>query len=57
MTRFHTPEARKGISEREQHKETLAAAAAGAFQKFQAEINGHYNLLRDVVNKLGIAGR
>lgn len=55
VTRFHTPEARKAISEREQYKETLVAVATKAFQKFQAEISSHYNVLRDVVNKLGIA--
>jgi len=30
--------------------------AAKAFLKFQAEINEHYDILRDVVNKLGVAG-
>jgi DNA mismatch repair ATPase MutS len=30
--------------------------ATKAFSKFQAEINGHYDILRDVVNKLGVAG-
>jgi DNA mismatch repair ATPase MutS len=30
--------------------------ATKAFSKFQAEINGYYDILRDVVNKLGVAG-
>lgn len=55
VTRFHTPEARQRISEREQLKETLQAVSVKAFEKFQAEINAEYGLLRDAVNKLAVA--
>lgn len=33
-----------------------APVATKAFSKFQAEVNGYYDILRDVVNKLGVAG-
>jgi DNA mismatch repair ATPase MutS len=32
------------------------SVAKKAFSKFQAEINGYYDILRGVVNKLGVAG-
>ncbi|KAG8825802.1 Mismatch repair protein msh3 [Serendipita sp. 401] len=55
VTRFHTPEARQNIAQRDQHKEMLQAVSLKAFSKFQEEINGEYGLLRDVINKLGTA--
>lgn len=38
VTRFHTPEIMNFLKEREQHKETLAAAAKRAFQAFQSDV-------------------
>ncbi|KAG8828576.1 Mismatch repair protein msh3 [Serendipita sp. 399] len=55
VTRFHTPDARRSIALRDQHRETLQTVSMQAFHKFQQEINGEYGFLRDAINKLGIA--
>lgn len=45
VARFHTPEIIKFTKEREQHKETLAAAAKRAFQAFQSDISECHSLI------------
>lgn len=51
-SRFHTPEVVKLIRERDQHKESLAAACDLAFAEMLAEIAGHYSQFRDIVTSL-----
>lgn len=43
--RFHSPEIMRMLKEKEQHRETLAAAAKSAFIHFQSEIAQHPELL------------
>jgi DNA mismatch repair protein MSH3 len=55
-TRYHTPEVKKKLQERAQHKEALEMEARKAFSAFLDEIaQGHYGILRNAVNKLAIA--
>jgi DNA mismatch repair protein MSH3 len=48
-SRFHTPEVVKLIRQRDQHKESLAAACDEAFERFMEEIGDHYQMLRDCI--------
>ncbi|KAG9120901.1 Mismatch repair protein msh3, partial [Ceratobasidium sp. 392] len=54
VTRFHTPEVKVKIQERDMYKETLAAEAKKAFNMFLGEIAEHYSVLRNVTMKLAI---
>ena len=51
-SRFHTPAVVRLISERDQHKESLAAACDAAFRDLLSDIGGHYQPLRDTVAAL-----
>ena len=52
LSRFHTPEVIKMIRERDQHKESLAAACDAAFTSLLADIGAKYQELRDCVHSL-----
>lgn len=52
VSRFHTPEVMRMISERDQHREALAAACDKAFKDLLAEISSDYQPLRDAVSSL-----
>jgi DNA mismatch repair protein MSH3 len=52
LSRFHTPEVIRMIRERDQHKESLAAACDVAFANLLAEIASHYQSFRDCVSSL-----
>lgn len=52
LSRFHTPEVVRMISERDQHKEALAAACDSAFRQLLASIAAQYQPLRDAVSAL-----
>ncbi|KAI1083003.1 muts domain V-domain-containing protein [Whalleya microplaca] len=52
LSRFHTPEAVRLISERDQHKEALSAACDAAFTSLLADIAADYQPLRDAVSAL-----
>lgn len=52
VSRFHTPEVLRFISERDQHREALAAACDKAFKDLLAEISSDYQPLRDAVSAL-----
>ncbi|KAG6007413.1 Mismatch repair protein msh3 [Claviceps maximensis] len=53
VSRFHTPEVVGMITERDQHREALAAACDGAFRDLLAEIaSAGYQPLRDAVSAL-----
>lgn len=52
VSRFHTPEVIRLISERDQHKESLAAACDEAFRSLLASIAAAYQPLRDAVSAL-----
>jgi DNA mismatch repair protein MSH3 len=52
LSRFHTPEVRRLISERDQHREALAAACDDAFKTLLASIAEAYQPLRDAVAAL-----
>ena len=53
-SRFHTPEVIKLLRERDQNKESLAAACEEAFTAFLTEISGHYQALRDAIQSLAL---
>ena len=54
--RYHTPEVKKLIQERARYKELLTTEANKAYSAFLEEIaHSHYSLLRDAINKLGVA--
>lgn len=56
LRRYHTPEAKRFIDELSRYKEALNAEANKAFASFLKSIaSDHYSVMRDVVNKLGIA--
>ncbi|KZO95721.1 DNA mismatch repair protein MSH3 [Calocera viscosa TUFC12733] len=55
VTRFHTPEVRRMLEERERHKEGLAAEAEKAYQSFLQEVAENYDLFREATNKLALA--
>lgn len=52
LSRFHTPEVVRMISERDQHKEALAAACDDAFGHLLTSIASQYQPLRDAVSAL-----
>lgn len=52
VSRFHTPEVVRLISERDQHKESLAAACDEAFRALLASIAAAYQPLRDAVSAI-----
>ncbi len=52
VSRFHPPEVVKLIKERDQHKESLAAACDAAFKDLLADISTKYQLFRDTIQNL-----
>jgi DNA mismatch repair protein MSH3 len=52
VTRFHTPEVRRMMQERDQYKESLAAACDAAFMRFLDEVSAKYQDLRDCIQAL-----
>ncbi|KAK4648300.1 Mismatch repair protein msh3 [Podospora bellae-mahoneyi] len=52
VSRFHTPEVIKLISERDQHREALAAACDAAFSALLSSLAAEYQPLRDAVSSL-----
>ncbi|KAH7417418.1 DNA mismatch repair protein msh3 [Cadophora sp. MPI-SDFR-AT-0126] len=52
VSRFHTPEVIRLISERDQHKESLSAACDVAFKTLLSSIAAHYAPLRDAISAL-----
>ncbi|KAF2133939.1 DNA mismatch repair protein MSH3 [Dothidotthia symphoricarpi CBS 119687] len=50
--RFHTPEVKRMLQERDQHKESLAAACDAAFMRLLDDIAAKYQELRDCVHSL-----
>ncbi|KAI1178776.1 muts domain V-domain-containing protein [Nemania sp. FL0916] len=52
LSRFHTPEVVRLISERDQHKEALSAACDAAFADLLRSIAADYQPLRDAVSAL-----
>lgn len=50
--RFHTPEVKRMLQERDQYKESLAAACDAAFKRLLDSISAKYQLLRDCVASL-----
>lgn len=52
LSRFHTPEVVRLISERDQHKESLAAACDQAFRALLTSLSVAYQPLRDAVSAL-----
>ncbi|KAG5659044.1 hypothetical protein KAF25_007597 [Fusarium avenaceum] len=52
VSRFHTPEVLRFITERDQHREALAAACDKAFKDLLASIAADYQPLRDAVSAL-----
>ncbi|CAE6520424.1 unnamed protein product [Rhizoctonia solani] len=56
VTRFHTPQVKAKLHEREVFKETLAVEANKAFNLFLGEVAEHYTILRNVTMKLAVLG-
>ncbi|KAG8691841.1 Mismatch repair protein msh3 [Ceratobasidium sp. 423] len=54
VTRFHTPQVKAKLHEREVFRETLAAEANKAFNLFLGEVAEHYTILRNVTMKLAV---
>ena len=54
LSRFHTPEVIRLVRERDQHKESLAAACDEAFSQLLADISSKYQVFRDCVQALAI---
>ncbi|KAI1101454.1 muts domain V-domain-containing protein [Jackrogersella minutella] len=52
LSRFHTPEVVRLISERDQHKEALSAACDAAFASLLEDLASDYQPLRDAVSSL-----
>ncbi|KAF2281000.1 DNA mismatch repair protein MSH3 [Westerdykella ornata] len=52
VARFHTPEVKRMLQERDQHKENLAAACDKAYYRLLDEISAQYQDLRDCVHSL-----
>ncbi|KAJ4370640.1 Mismatch repair protein msh3 [Neocucurbitaria cava] len=50
--RFHTPEVKRMLQERDQYKESLAAACDAAFKGLLDDISAKYQQLRDCVSSL-----
>jgi DNA mismatch repair protein MSH3 len=54
ILRFHTPEVKRMLQERDQHKESLAAACDAAFMRLLSDISAQYQALRDSVHALAV---
>ena len=54
VSRFHTPEVIKLVRERDQHKESLAAACDTAFVDLLSEIGSKYQSFRDCIQSLAV---
>jgi DNA mismatch repair protein MSH3 len=54
VSRFHTPEVIKLTRERDQHKESLAAACDAAFQDLLSNISSKYQAFRDCIQSLAL---
>jgi DNA mismatch repair protein MSH3 len=54
VSRFHPPEVIKLMRERDQHKESLAAACDEAFKDLLSEISQKYQLFRDTIQNLAV---
>ncbi|KIX07067.1 uncharacterized protein Z518_05044 [Rhinocladiella mackenziei CBS 650.93] len=54
VSRFHPPEIVKLLRERDQHKESLAAACDKAYKDLLADISTKYQLFRDTIQSLAI---
>lgn len=54
VSRFHSPEVVRMIQERDQHKESLAAACDLAYSKLLLEIASHYQAFRDCITSLAV---
>ncbi|KAJ1310165.1 hypothetical protein OPQ81_006909 [Rhizoctonia solani] len=54
VTRFHTPQVKAKLHEREVFRETLAAEANKAFNLFLGEVAEYYSILRNVTMKLAV---
>lgn len=52
VSRFHPPEIVKLLRERDQHKESLAAACDEAYKNLLADISTKYQLFRDTIHSL-----
>lgn len=52
VSRYHPPEVRAFIRERDQHKEALAAACDIAFKNLLKDISHNYQLFRDAIQNL-----
>ncbi|KAK2814417.1 Mismatch repair protein msh3, partial [Arthroderma sp. PD_2] len=52
VSRFHTPDVVKMMRERDQHKESLAAACDTAFSYLLSDISTKYQLFRDCIQAL-----
>ncbi|ETI29082.1 hypothetical protein G647_01535 [Cladophialophora carrionii CBS 160.54] len=52
VSRFHAPEVVKLLRERDQHKESLAAACDEAYKDLLADISTKYQLFRDTIQNL-----
>lgn len=52
VARFHTPEVKRMLRERDQHKESLAAACDAAYVRLLNDISAKYQGLRDCVHAL-----
>lgn len=52
LSRFHTPEVVRMVTERDQHKESLAAACDSAFSELLSSIAADYQPIRDAVSAL-----
>ncbi|KAJ4344443.1 Mismatch repair protein msh3 [Didymosphaeria variabile] len=52
VMRFHTPEVKRMIQQRDQYKESLAAACDTAFKGFLEDISAKYQDLRDCIQAL-----
>ena len=52
LSRFHTPDVVRLLRERDQHKESLAAACDAAFSALLQDISTHYQSFRDCVQAL-----
>ncbi|KAH8731433.1 DNA mismatch repair protein MSH3 [Phaeosphaeriaceae sp. PMI808] len=52
ILRFHTPEVKRMLQERDQYKESLAAACDAAFKRLLDDISAKYQEFRDCVHSL-----
>lgn len=52
VIRFHTPEIKRMIQQRDQYKESLAAACDTAFKQFLEDVSAKYQDLRDCIQAL-----